>query len=66
MERLIPLYVYWLRALMLNNQIVYAGCSKNPERRRKAEEKIFNMVLTVTKSKPYFDSAEAGSRKARD
>ena len=61
-----PLYVYWLRAPMLGNQVVYVGCGDNPEARRKAGQKRYNMALTVTKSKPYYDYDEAGRRETEE
>jgi len=66
MERLIPLYAYWLRAPMLNDKIVYAGCAKDVELRRKAAQRRYNMTLTVTKSKPYYDYDAAGARETAE
>jgi hypothetical protein len=59
----VALYVYWLRAPMLANTIVYVGCAKNVEARRKAAQGRYNMVLTATKSKPYYDYDAAGARE---
>jgi len=56
------LYVYWLRASMLSDAVVYVGCSWNPEKRRLAAQKRYHMKLTMTHSKPYknFDAARKG------
>lgn len=63
MARLTALYVYWLRAPMLHNAVVYVGCAKHAEQRRKAAQRRYNMTLTVTKSKPYHNHDQAGARE---
>ena len=58
-----PLYVYWLRAPMLDNQIVYVGCGDNPEARRKAAQRRYHMQLTMVHSEAYTDYTEAGAHE---
>ncbi len=63
MERLTPLYVYWLRAPMLNSVVVYVGCARDVEARRKDAQRRYNMTLSVTRSKPYTDFKMACERE---
>ncbi len=66
MARLIPLYVYWLRAPMFDNGVVYVGCAKNPEMRRKDGQRRYNMVLTVARSNAYYDYDKAKNRETKE
>ena len=63
MEGLTPLYVYWLRAPKLGNVIVYVGCGRDVEARRKDAQRRYKMPLTAARSKPYYDYDAASVRE---